>query len=97
VITGNESFIGERFFLDDCYPNPTKGKTTVRFMVNSASHVSINLYNQGGDQVGTWVSGTYIPGEHKVDVDVSGLPPGNYIYQLKCGFYKESKKLIVLK
>jgi hypothetical protein len=31
VITSTEGFIGERFALKDCFPNPAKEKTTVHF------------------------------------------------------------------
>ncbi|MBT1697806.1 DUF1501 domain-containing protein [Fulvivirgaceae bacterium PWU4] len=97
VITGTDDFIGERFSLEECHPNPAKEKTTVRFRINSANHVSINLFDKQGRQVGVWVNDTYAPGEHKVDVDVTNLPAGNYIYQLKSGFFKDSKKLVITK
>jgi uncharacterized protein (DUF1501 family) len=97
VITGNEGFIGDRFALEDCYPNPAKDRTTVHFRVNSAYHVNVNLFNHDGKKMKAMVDGVYAPGEHKVEVDLTGLPAGNYIYELKTGFYKEAKKLIVLK
>ena len=97
VITGTEGFIGSRFALKDCYPNPAKEKTTVNFLLNSNYHVTVNLMNSSGRQVKVMVDGVYEPGEHNVEVDLSGLPAGSYLYQLKTGFYKEAKKLIILK
>jgi len=97
TITGNEGFIGNRFALKDCYPNPAKDKTTVNFMLNGAYQVSVNLINNQGKQVKLMVDGIYEPGEHKVDVDLQGLPAGLYNYQLKSGFYKETKKLAIVK
>ena len=97
VITGTEGFIGDRFALKDCYPNPAKEKTTVNFMLNSNYHVTVNLMNNQGKQVKVMVDGMYEPGEHNVEVDLTGLPAGSYLYQLKTGFYKEAKKLIILK
>jgi len=97
VITGTEGFIGSRFALKDCYPNPAKEKTTVNFLLNSNYHVTVNLMNSSGKQVKVMVDGMYEPGEHNVEVDLSGLPAGSYLYQLKTGFYKEAKKLIILK
>ncbi|MEJ7645377.1 MAG: DUF1501 domain-containing protein [Chryseolinea sp.] len=96
-ITGNEGFIGDRFALKDCFPNPAKDKTTVHFMLNGAYQVSVNLMNNQGKQVKVMVDGIYEPGEHKVDVDLQGLAPGLYIYQLKSGFYKETRKLVITK
>jgi hypothetical protein len=53
--------------------------------------------NNEGEQVKVMVDGMFEPGEHKIEVDLAGLPAGAYIYQLKTGFYKESKKLVILK
>lgn len=97
TITGNEGFIGNRFALEDCFPNPAISKTTVHFRVNSAYHVKINLFDNQGKMKKAMVDGVYAPGEHKVEVDLTGLAAGNYIYELKTGFYKESKKLLITK
>ena len=97
VITGAEGFIGDRFSLEDCFPNPAKEKTTFRFKVNSSYHVSVDLFNNSGKKMKTVVDGIYDTGEHKVEVDLKGLAAGNYVYQLKTGFYKEAKKLVIVK
>jgi flagellar hook assembly protein FlgD len=97
VITATDDFIGNRFSLEECHPNPAKDKTTLSFRINSANHVSVNLYDRQGKQVSVWINGTYAPGEHKVDIDVTGVPAGNYIYQLKSGFFKDSKQLVITK
>jgi hypothetical protein len=97
VITGSEGFISDRFSLEDCYPNPAREKTTVHFRVNSAYHVTIDLFSINGKKSMTMVDGYYNPGEHKVEVDLTGLATGNYVYQLRTGFYKEAKKLVIVK
>jgi hypothetical protein len=43
------------------------------------------------------VNGLYPVGEHKIAVDLTGLPAGSYIYELKSGFFKEAKKLVITK
>jgi hypothetical protein len=96
-ITGVDEFIGERFSLEDCYPNPARDKTTVHFKINSAYDVDVDMYDTNGKKVKVMVKGFFTPGEHKVDVDLTGMPAGNYIYELKTGFYKQSKKLVILK
>jgi uncharacterized protein (DUF1501 family) len=96
VIAGNEDFIGDRFSLEECHPNPAKEKTTVHFRINSANHVSIDLFNAQGKKMKVWVSGTYPPGEHKVEADLTELPAGNYIYRMKSGFFEDSRKLTVV-
>ncbi len=97
VITGAEGFISDRFSLEDCYPNPAKEKTTIYFKVNSSYQVNINLFDSQGRKSKVLVNGIFAPGEHKVEVELNDLSPGTYIYQMKTGFYKESKKLIIKK
>jgi uncharacterized protein (DUF1501 family) len=97
TITGKEGFIGDRFSLEGCYPNPAVNKTTVRFKINSAYDVTVDLYNVNGVKVKEMVRGFYVPGEHKVEVDLTEIPSGNYIYELKSGFYTEAKKLVITK
>ena len=97
VITGTDDFIGARFSLEDCYPNPAKGKTTAHFRINNTNAVTIDLFDSKGRKVKVLVDDTFSPGEHKVEADLSDLPSGNYIYQMKSGFFKDSKKLIILK
>jgi uncharacterized protein (DUF1501 family) len=96
VIAGTEDFIGDRFSLEECHPNPAKEKTTVRFRVNSTNHVSIDLFNAQGKKMKIWVNGTYPPGEHKVETDLTELPAGIYIYRMKSGFFEDSRKLTVV-
>jgi uncharacterized protein (DUF1501 family) len=97
VITGTDDFIGDRFALEDCFPNPVKDKTTFRFKINATNHVLLNLMDEKGQLIRTVTDKTYSPGEHTIEADLSGLPSGIYIYQLKSGFYKKTKKLSLIK
>lgn len=97
VITGIDDFIGDRFSLEGCYPNPAKEKTTVRFRINSTNHVSIDLHDRSGKKVSIWVNDTFHPGEHKIEADITGLPAGTYIYRFKSGFFEDSKTLVITK
>jgi len=97
TITGVDDFISSRFVFEGCYPNPTKDKTTVHFSVNASNAVTVNLIDNLGQTVKVMVNGTYEQGEHRVEVDLTGLPTGNYICQFKSGFYQEAKKLVIVK
>jgi uncharacterized protein (DUF1501 family) len=97
VVTGTDDFIGDRFSLEECHPNPAKGKTTVHFRINSSNHVSIELYTTQGKKAKMLINGTYPPGEHKVEADLTDLPAGNYIYRMKSGFFEDSRKLAIVK
>jgi len=97
IITGTEGFISDRFSLGECFPNPAKDKTSLSFTLNSTNQVNVDLMDNQGKVVKAMVNGVYEPGEHKIDVELTGLPTGHYIYQFKTGFYKESKKLVIIK
>jgi hypothetical protein len=97
VITGNEGFIGDRFALEECFPNPAQAKTTMHFRTNSTYQVNLDLYDIQGQKVKSIADGIYEPGEYKIETDLTGLPAGGYIYEMKTGFYKDSKKLIIVK
>lgn len=97
VITGADEFIGARFALEDCFPNPVKDKTMIRFRTNNTQHVSISLYDGQGKKVQVITDAIHGPGEHKIEADLSRLPNGNYKYQLKSGFFKDSKSLVIVK
>jgi hypothetical protein len=97
VITGNEGFIGDRFALEECFPNPARTKTTMHFRTNSTYQVNLDIYDIDGQKMKSVVDGIYEPGEYKIETDLTGLPAGAYIYQMKTGFYKDSKKLIIVK
>jgi uncharacterized protein (DUF1501 family) len=96
-ITGIDEFIGDRFELEGFAPNPAKDKTTVHFKVNAAFDVVVNMHDTQGKVVKTLVNGFYTPGEHKVTVDLTGVPAGNYICELKTGSFRQSKKLAIVK
>ncbi len=97
VITGVDDFISTRFILENCYPNPAKEKTTIHFRTNTTGLVTVDLFDNMGKKSSVLIDDTFDPGEHRVEVDLKNLPAGNYIYQMKTGFYKESKKLIIVK
>jgi len=95
-ILSAENGVSQRFALVGCYPNPASVKTTVHFKIDSTSPVTINLFDTQGRKVNVMVSGTYVPGEYKEEVQLTGLKAGNYVCEMRTGFFKESKKLVIV-
>lgn len=96
VIAGvTENFLAQRSFLSDCYPNPAAGNVRIGFTIPGKAHVLLALLDAQGREVRTLVNEDREAGEHFIDTDVSGLPPGLYIYQIKAGILSDSKKLVV--
>ncbi len=96
IISGvKDNFVSERFTLNDCYPNPAKGTTTFGFKINSTVHVELNLLSVQGKQIKNILNEQKDAGEYSVKGDLSELPAGTYLYQIKAGHLNETKKLVV--
>jgi alpha-amylase len=79
------------------YPNPFNPATTIRYSIARQSHVELKVFDLLGREVSTLVSSVQTAGEYKVQFDGSRLPSGVYIYTLKAGEFRDSKKLLLLK
>lgn len=98
VISGvQENFINNRFNLEDCYPNPATEFTTIKFKINTTNHVTLSLSDNQGRLIRTLLQEERNEGEHQIRVNVLDLPVGIYFYELKTGFFQETKKLIVVR
>ncbi len=98
VISGvQDNFIGNRFSLADCYPNPASSFTHIEFKINAANLVDISLKDSQGRIIKSLLHEERTEGTHIIKADVSDLPPGIYFYQVKTGFFTETKKLIVIR
>ncbi len=90
------------YTLEQNFPNPFNPSTTIRYALNKRSDVSLSIYNLLGQKVKTLVSGEQITGTYSVVWDGvtesgSGAASGVYLYQLRAGEYRASKKLLLLR
>lgn len=96
VISGtNSDFIKDRFALYDCYPNPANESTNISFRINTTSQVHLELFDSQGKSIRVLLNTSLDAGEHSLEVDLRELKPGMYLYKLKSGFLKETKKLVI--
>ncbi len=97
-ITGvNESFVNARFGQLASYPNPAKNFVTISFVINNTNQVQLDLLDSKGNVVSNVLNEQREAGKHEVQTSVAELSPGLYFYQLKSGFVKETKKLMVVR
>jgi flagellar hook assembly protein FlgD len=90
------------FELSQNYPNPFNASTSIRFHLNKADHVKLEVYNMNGEKVKTLVNqrkgpGTYVSrwdGKNEYNRHVA---TGLYYCRLEYGSLTESKKMIYLK
>ncbi len=74
-------------------PNPSYGLATIEFQLTVPSNVELNLYDLSGRSVREIVTGEFNSGHHSVQV--SELPSGIYICQIKTESITDSVKLLV--
>jgi uncharacterized protein (DUF1501 family) len=71
--------------LEQNYPNPFRGVTTLRYRVSDNQRVRLKLYNIQGTLVRVLADSFHSPGTYTKTVEVGSLSPGTYFYQLEMG------------
>lgn len=76
---------GGQFILDQNYPNPFSGATTVPFTLTTNADVRLDLFDLMGRKVAGVVRKGRSPGAQSIKLNLEGLglPPGDYSYQLE--------------
>jgi len=79
------------------YPNPISSNETLKadFNLVNGTDVTIEIFDLLGNKVKDVVNGYYAGGEHKVNVNISDLSAGMYIYSVKAGNSVASKKITI--
>lgn len=75
------------------YPNPTSGRTTLKFEVPEKTKVSFALYSAGGAHIRSLGSADYEPGTYEIPFDLSRLTPGNYFITIISPTFKKSVRV----
>ncbi|MEZ4702377.1 MAG: choice-of-anchor D domain-containing protein [Rhodothermales bacterium] len=85
-----------RFTLDQNYPNPFRGATTIPFALPEAGPVSLRVFDLLGREVETLFDGVEHAGVHAVVFDASRLAAGVYFYRMQAGDATAVRRLIVV-
>jgi hypothetical protein len=86
VVGLDESKTGKQNFkLQQNYPNPASGQTTITYSIPSESTVILALYDLTGKKVKDIVDAKQSLGTHVVTTDLSGLMAGLYLCRLEAG------------
>ena len=84
--------------LDQNYPNPiAAGQTTIAYTLESASDVTLTVFNVLGQEVATLVDGARSAGRHEVPFDTRELSSGVYLYRLTAGTQTEERRMTVVR
>ncbi len=81
--------------LENAFPNPTTGMTSIRFSLDDAANVNFTLSNVIGQVVENKQLGNLASGTHNLSLDAAQLDSGIYFYSISVGNKRFTKKLIV--
>ncbi|MBZ0198734.1 MAG: T9SS type A sorting domain-containing protein [Ignavibacteriaceae bacterium] len=93
----NNSPFPKEYSLNQNYPNPFNPSTTINYELPQDGVVALKVYDILGKVVQTLVNEYKTKGRYEVNFDASSLSSGMYIYEIKSGDYKASKKMTLLK
>jgi hypothetical protein len=76
------------------FPNPTTGRTSIRYQLRNAGPVSLNIADASGRIISKSVTPDVKPGSYESMWDASLLPAGIYFLSFSAGRVHETEKLI---
>jgi hypothetical protein len=97
--------IPESFSLSQNYPNPFNPSTKIKFDIplsrgvpeGHGVSVTLKIYDLLGREVATLVNQQFKPGTYEVDWDGTNYPSGVYFYKLTTCFFKQTKRMVLIK
>jgi len=95
LVTSVDGFVRDRFYMNNCYPNPAGNYTNISFHINTSCTVTITLHDTAGKLIKNITSKNFSAGENKITVDLRDVSPGSYFYQIETSYFKDAKKLII--
>ncbi|MDX1640724.1 MAG: CotH kinase family protein [Balneolaceae bacterium] len=87
----------EEFHLYQNYPNPFYPHTRIRYDLPRDQHVRIDLYSIDGRHIAKLEDRQAEAGSHHIDVNVTSLASGIYLYRLVTDDFSDIKKMSVVK
>jgi flagellar hook assembly protein FlgD len=78
-------------------PNPFNPATAINYKLQTASHISLKVYDTAGRQVATLAEGWKEAGDHQATFDGSNLTSGVYLYRLEAGAQTATGKMVLMK
>lgn len=93
----NEKQIPSSFSLEQNYPNPFNPSTVISYQLPVKSNVLLKVYDVLGKEIAALVNEEKPAGSYELNWYAENLPSGIYFYQLRVGYFVETKKMILMK
>lgn len=85
------------FILTGVYPNPFNAVTEIGFMVGTTDRVQLRLWNTAGQLIWQNTPQEFSAGEHRYQLNGSGLPAGIYLVELQGQANRAVTRVVLLK
>jgi hypothetical protein len=96
-IQGKIPVIPTNYILKQNYPNPFNPITNIQFSLGKTSQINLRIFNTLGQEVSVIANGIYSEGIHSATWDASKFSSGIYFYRLETNYFKETRKMLLLK
>ncbi len=87
----------EKIELLQNYPNPFNPQTTIRFQLNTASVVMLEIFHISGERIASLLQERLAVGLHEVTWDASAYASGVYFYRLSTANAFATGKMVLMK
>jgi arylsulfatase A-like enzyme len=84
------------FMLLQNHPNPFRDGTMIRFTMQRAEQVKLQVFDLNGRLIATPINRRMSSGEHTLKFETLALPAGVYIYRLQSGAAVQQRKMVIL-
>lgn len=95
--SNEDELLPNEFALDQNYPNPFNPSTTIRYSLEAASGVTLEVFDILGRKVATLVNEAQTAGVYNINFDASRLSSGTYIYRIEAGDFTSIRKMMLIK
>ncbi len=100
-VEGNSKSENEKIRIENFYPNPTNGKTKLRYIINDDNtkmhNLSLNLYNSIGEKIFAIDDLRKGSGEFEIEMKTDKLSSGIYFVEFRINQIIRTMKLLVMK
>ena len=102
VREAREDATPQHFGLEQNFPNPFNSQTAIRYTLDRAQEIELKVYTLTGQHVATLISGHRSAGRHVLHWDGRDgqgrpLASGLYLYQLRAGSERQTRKLLLVR
>lgn len=96
-VSGEPDGVPGTFALEQNYPNPFMGTTTIEFALAEAGPVMIEVFDLTGRHIATLVDGEMPAGYHSTTWNTSDVASGVYLYRIRSGTFSQTRRALVIR